>query len=146
MISELFKLVAIDRMIPPFEANGLLPPGIHQASFEEVRARFGAESEVRRVQMESVRWLLDLAKRARIKRIVINGSFVTDQFEPNDVDCVVLIASDESHDQAALEEIAGGLPFLDLQLVEQSDFEMLVNQFFATDRQSRPKGVVELIL
>jgi hypothetical protein len=133
-------------MIPPFEDNGYLPSGIHRATLDEFEARFGSESELRRVQMESLRWLVDLAKRAAVERLVIGGSFVTDRFEPNDVDCVLLIDPDHPHDAAALDEIADGLPFLDVQLVENLEFTMLVDQFFATDRYSTPKGLVELIL
>jgi hypothetical protein len=76
-------------MIPPFQENGYLPPGLHVAIIDEVEQRFGQESELRRVQMESVRWMVDLAVRAGVERIVLNGSFVTDIMEPNDVDCVL---------------------------------------------------------
>ena len=75
-------------MIPPFNDDGYLPTGIHGATLEEVAQRFGQGSELRRIQMESVRWLVDLARRAKVLRIVVNGSFVTDVAEPNDVDCV----------------------------------------------------------
>lgn len=81
-------------MIPPFNENGYLPPGLHEASLEEIAVRFGQESELRRAQMQSLRWLVPIAKRAGVKRLVINGSSVTDIFEPNDVDCVLLIGSD----------------------------------------------------
>ena len=40
-------------MIPPFNENGYLPPGIHKASLEEIAERFGRQSEIRRAQMES---------------------------------------------------------------------------------------------
>jgi len=40
--------------------------------------------------MESVCWMVDLAIRPGVQRIVLNGSFVTDIMEPNDVDCVLL--------------------------------------------------------
>jgi len=39
-------------MIPPFNDNGYLPPGVHAARLEEVEARFGLASECARVQME----------------------------------------------------------------------------------------------
>ena len=133
-------------MIPPFEDNGYLPPGIHPATPGEIEARFGTESELRRAQMESLRWLVDMAKRAGVGRLVINGSFVTDVFEPNDVDCVLLIDPSQPYETAALDEIADGLPFLDIQLVEGHDFTMLAYEFFATDRHSKPKGLVEVIL
>lgn len=57
-------------MIPPFDEHGYLPPGIHPATLDEVEACFGAESELRRVQMESLRWLVDLARRAGVLRLI----------------------------------------------------------------------------
>ena len=36
--------------------------------------------------------------------------------------------------------------FLDIQMVENHDFTMLVERFFATDRHSAPKGLIEVIL
>lgn len=50
-------------MIPPFDESGFLPPGLHPATLAEVEARFGRGSELRRIQMESVRWMIDLAAR-----------------------------------------------------------------------------------
>ena len=77
-------------MIPPFNEHGYLPPGIHRASLDEIEARFGLEPELRRVQMESLRWLVEIAQRAGVERLIVNGSFATDEFEPNDVDCDLL--------------------------------------------------------
>jgi hypothetical protein len=79
-------------MLPAFDVNGRLPPGIHPAALDEIDQRFGRASELRRVQLESLRWMIDLAKRAGVRRIVLNGSFVTDIIEPNDVDCALLVA------------------------------------------------------
>jgi hypothetical protein len=132
-------------MIPPFDEHGYLPPGVHPALLKEVEARFGCESELRRVQMESLRWLMDIARRAGVERIIINGSFVTDEFEPDDVDCVLLIGPGFPQDPGAEEELHAGLPFLELNLVSKTDFEFLVKTFFATDRRSIPKGMVEII-
>lgn len=133
-------------MIPSFDENGYLPAGVHPATLEEIAARFGHESEVRRVQMESLRWLVDLVRRAGVQRLVINGSFVTDVIEPNDVDCVLLIGSGFPRDATAELELIEGLPFLELSLVQQADFDLLVGEFFATDRRSIHKGMVEIVL
>ena len=76
-------------MIPDCNDDGYLPPGIHQATLDEIAARFGHEPELRQVQIESLRWLVQLARRAGALRIVVNGSFDTDKLEPNDVDCVL---------------------------------------------------------
>jgi hypothetical protein len=132
-------------MIPSFDEHGYLSPGIHSATLDEVEARFGCESEVRRVQMQSLRWLAALARRAGVERLVINGSFVTDVLEPNDVDCVLLLGAGFPHDPAAEAELVAGLPFLDLSLVNQADFNLLVDEFFATDRHTMGKGMVEVL-
>jgi hypothetical protein len=42
-------------VIPPFDEAGNLPAGIHPATLDEIDRRFGVQSELRRVQMESVR-------------------------------------------------------------------------------------------
>lgn len=132
-------------MIPPFDDSGYLSPGIHPATLEEIAARFGSATELRRVQMESIRWMVDLARRAGVRRIVLNGSFVTDIMEPNDVDCV-LLASPTLEDEAAEEQLQGVLPYLDIDLVRPDDFDYLVNRFFAFDRLQGVKGMIEVIL
>jgi len=132
-------------LIPPFNADGFLPPGLHRASLQEVAARFGQQSELRRVQMESIGWLYDSARRAGVVRLVINGSFVTEVLEPNDVDCVMLIGPSFPSDLDAESELLAGFPFLEIQLVREPAFRVLVESFFATDRFHRPKGMIEVI-
>jgi hypothetical protein len=133
-------------MIPPFEDNGYLPPGIHPATLEEVEARFGCDSDLRGAQIQSLRWLVEIVRRAGIARVILNGSFVTDAIEPNDVDCALLVAADFREDSGAATELHEGLPFLDLEIVDESEFVFLVEELFATDRDTVPKGLVELIL
>ncbi len=133
-------------MIPPFDDSGCLPPGLHQANITQIAARFGTASELRRVQMQSIRWMIDLAIRAGVIRIVLNGSFVTDIMEPNDADCVLLVGSNFPKDAAAEQELLTGLPFLDIALVDQADFDYFVNRFFAHDRSLKEKGMIEVLL
>jgi hypothetical protein len=103
-------------MIPPFQDNGYLPPGVHTATLDEIETRFAHESELRQVQMESLRWLVDLAIRAGVVQLVVNGSFVTDVPESNDVDCVLLVEPGFPYDPSAGAELTQGLPFLDIKL------------------------------
>jgi hypothetical protein len=131
-------------MIPLTNDHGYLPPGIHRATSEAIAARFGAESEVRQAQMQSLRWLVDLAQRAGVVRIIVNGSFVTDKLEPNDVDCVLLIGPDFPRDATAEAELLAGLPFINLELVNQEAFQQFTERTFATDRNLVPKGMVEV--
>lgn len=132
-------------MIPSFNDDGVLPPGIHPARLLEIDVIFGRGSEIRHAQMESVRWMVDLAMRAGAARIILNGSFVTDIMEPNDVDCVLLFAAGAVRDKSAVRQLRKGLPFLSISLAEQADFDVMVNDFFAHDRMGTPKGMVEVV-
>jgi len=132
-------------MIPPFDEFGLPPPGVHPATLDEIDARFGQQSELRRVQMDSVRWMVDLAAKAGAERIVLNGSFVTDIIEPNDVDCVILFQRGAKKDRAAFQELRAGLPFLDIAIATPKRFEQYVSRIYAADRHGLPKGMAEVI-
>src|SRR5262249_5000222 len=133
-------------MIPQFEESGYLPAGVYLASVEEITQRFGQESELRRVQVESIRWLIDISRLVGVKRLILNGSFVTDVHEPNDVDCVLLLESDYPRDQVAAAELQQGLPFINALMVNQEAFDFYVRVYFATDRRGVFKGMIEVEL
>jgi hypothetical protein len=96
--------------------------------------------------MESLNWLVDLARRAGALRLIVNGSFVTDRPEPNDIDCVLLIGPGFPHDAGAEKELLDGLPSIELKMVGAEDFALLVERVFASDRQAVPKGMIEVAL
>jgi hypothetical protein len=133
-------------MIPAFDEHGYLPPGIHPATPAEIEERFGKSTEMRRAEMESLYWLVDLARAAGIRRIIINGSFVTKVREPNDVDCVLLVPPGFTRDSETGAPLAAGLPFLEIRLVDQEVFDAYAGSIFATDRNLVQKGTVEVVL
>lgn len=132
-------------MIPEFNEYGYLPSGVHGATMDEIAERFGQESELRRVQVDSLRWLVDLAWRAGVLRIAVNGSFVADAYEPNDVDCVLLIGPDYPKDSGADAELQSGLPFIHAELLTKEAFDYYVHSIFGTDRRGVPKGLIEVL-
>jgi hypothetical protein len=95
--------------------------------------------------MDSVRWLVELATRADVRRIILNGSFIADIIEPGDVDCALLAGKGFPMDRQPASELRAGLPFLDIQIVRSRRFSRLVNEFFAADRYYVLKGMVEVI-
>jgi len=132
-------------VIPDFNEQGYLPPGVYGATVEEIAERFGQGSELRRVQMESLLWLVDLARRAGVLRIIVDRSFVTDVYEPNDIDCVLLIGPDYPRDSTVDAELQQGLPFIQAELVLPEVFDYYVNTLFGTDRRNVPKGLIEVL-
>jgi len=70
------------------DINGIwnvLPPGIHNATLEEIEQRF-ATNEKRRMLFEGFRRSVAALHRAGCKAIFLDGSFVTDKPEPGDFD------------------------------------------------------------
>jgi hypothetical protein len=74
----------------------------------------------------------------------VNGSFVTDKLEPNDVDCALLIGKGFPADRVAEGDLLAGLPFITLELVGPKPFQQLTERTFATDRNLVPKGMLEV--
>lgn len=72
-------------MIPQFDADGLLPPGIHWATWDEVTATFG-NAPWRRRLLDGLEMAIDSLRRAGCRTVYIDGSFVTSKEVPNDFD------------------------------------------------------------
>lgn len=77
--------------IPPFEEGGNLPPGIHEANWDEIRTRFGGTTWRREV-LAGLRESLESLLGAGCRRIYIDGSFVTAKEAPGDFDACWEIA------------------------------------------------------
>ena len=91
--------------------------------------------------------MIDLARRTGVQRLVLNGSFVTDIMEPNDVDCLLQVPSGRPLDIQAFRELRAGVPFVHAAIVRGSKrFADYVDGIFAEDRFGAPKGVIEVIL
>ena len=80
-------------MLPPFNEQGLLPIGVHQATIEDFEHRFVYfdHSDRRFRLFERLRELFRQAKGSSIvRRFLVAGSFVTSKPEPGDFDCILV--------------------------------------------------------
>ena len=134
-------------MLPPFDDVGNLPPGIHPCSVAELIARFGSGSEEREAEIGELVQFIEAARRAGVRRLLVNGSFVTGKLAPNDVDVVFLPGPGYPRAGPRLDDEELVWPFLQLIVAaDDADFEAWATRQFATDRKRRPKGVVEVVL
>lgn len=141
--------------IPKLQNNGYLPPGEHCASIEDLEDRFGILSKRRAKLMIGLQQAIVNLKNAGVRKIWIDGSFVTDKEEPSDIDgcweytdAVDLDILDpvfisdkgtgEMKKKYGLDffisnwvELGSGLPF---------------PRFFQVDRDGMAKGIVVLVL
>jgi hypothetical protein len=73
-------------MIPRFEkTSGNLPAGTHEATWDEVAARYGYTPH-RRLLLAGLKGALDALRLAGCHRAYVDGSFVTAKREPGDFD------------------------------------------------------------
>lgn len=80
--------------VPALEPSGLLPVGVHEASFEELRDRFGSFQRTDRrpslfKRLEA--FVAELRASRLVTIMLIDGSFVTSADEPNDVDVILVL-------------------------------------------------------
>jgi hypothetical protein len=71
-------------MLPPYE-NGVLPRGVHWATWEDITERFGTTAH-RRTLLDGLREALAILGAAGCRVAYVDGSFVTDKEVPNDFD------------------------------------------------------------
>lgn len=142
-------------MIPPFEpATGNLPPGIHEATWDEIVARYGYNAH-RRELLVGLRTALDSLRVAGCRRVYVDGSFVTAKAEPADFDACWDLPSTNL---ALLDPILRVLTFerwaqkikFGGELFPVDPTDPLLSDylaFFQRDRDTRqPKGIVTLDL
>jgi uncharacterized protein DUF6932 len=143
-------------MLPVFNSNGNLPPGVHQASLTEIENRFGEFTiSDRRVKLFSkFKQLVEMAKFSGIvKQIIIGGSFVSAKPVPNDVDIVIVIAKNAEietlaqsqyvvADRDALRRVLKGDDFDVIIVREETTRMQTIIEFFQSNRDNKPVGVV----
>lgn len=72
-------------MIPAFNSDGNLPPGVHWTTWQEFANRFGITPYRQRL-LKGLESALDSLSKANCQFVYIDGSFVTEKENPNDYD------------------------------------------------------------
>jgi len=139
--------------------SGLLPPGVHICTLNDVKARFGTfRSSDRRPRLFArlMELIAELKRSTFFLAVVIDGSFVTDEPAPNDIDVILVLHPD--HDRTS-ELSAADYSLMDRSAGKRFGFDLLVARdrsleyeeyvrFFAQVRRDRQrsKGMVRINL
>jgi hypothetical protein len=95
-------LAATASGIPSLNDAGLLPPGVHPCTLDELKERFGGfrDSDRRPTLFSRLAELVaELRASALFSAVIVDGSFVTSKPDPNDIDLVLVLHPD--HDMKA---------------------------------------------
>lgn len=86
--------------IPDLNENGFLPEGIHEASLEEVRERFGRFQRTDRRSDLFTRlshYLAEVRTSGFVIAVIVDGSYVTTKDEPSDIDLILVLRPDHDY-------------------------------------------------
>lgn len=141
--------------IPNLNNDGELVPGEHQATLDEVETKYGSANGRRKKLMKGLRDAVQNFEASGINTIWINGSFITDKNEPNDIDgCweyhsgVDLKKLDPVFfSRTGREEMRSkyGLDFFIANIVEMES-GLPFPKFFQKNRNGNPKGIIKIRL
>lgn len=143
-------------MIPPFDSDGNLPPGVHWATWDEIVGRFGTTAPRRRLLRGFSRGVRVL-RGAGCRTVYLDGSFVTGKAIPGDFDAcwdvtgvvgaILLhldpVLLDFTDDRAAQKAKYFG-EFFPAQGLEIDSGRLFLDFFQIDKRSGNPKGIVAL--
>jgi len=143
-------------MIPEFDENGNLPPGVYWTEWEEFKERFGT-TPLRSRMIEGLQMAMEQLKAAGCRTIYINGSFITSKLTPQDFDACwdreeVDMKYLKTHaprlinyaDRAAQKAFYRGEIFPSDQPL--GSYDITSYELFQRDRELNPKGIIAIDL
>jgi hypothetical protein len=133
--------------IPPLRIDGTLPPGVFDATLDELFAAFPPISARRRMLNDALTdFIVTVKQLGFVQEIAIDGSFITAKREPDDVDLVVLTPGIYQLDGEPF-LVAEGVDLLIMDVLfahDQFDYQQWLI-FFSKKRNTTPKGLIHLV-
>ena len=140
-------------MIPEFNEQGFLPPGLYDTTLTEIRSILGF-TERRNGLMDGLeRYVRVWEKTQLIDHLIIDGSFVTLNAEPRDIDIILVpqrqalfssrfsdLAKVYCYDRSFTKTEFGCEAFF---VAGQGDLQAWT-EFFSHDRQGNIRGLLQL--
>lgn len=137
-------------MIPEL-VKGNLPEGVHKCTIKEIEERFTFSK--RRIELfKGLKRAINNLRKAGVKRVYIDGSFVTNKQDPGDVDgcwdanpnikknILDKVFLDFNDNRKSMKD-EYGVDFFPSQTIEGSSGVPFV-KFFQTDRDENKRGVL----
>jgi len=140
--------------IPQFDANGNLPPGVYRVTLNDIEDRLTWNPGRARLFSGLRRALANLAS-AGVRRVWIDGGFVTAKDDPDDIDgcweAEPLMDPDKLDPvffdtvpprQAMRDKYGVDFMIAGTVLEDRAARGATVEQYFQTDRDGNPKGIL----
>lgn len=138
--------------IPDFTAEGLLPPGIHTCTSDDItdRLTYTAMRQSLFVRFQSL--MSQLPDRSCVAYTIINGSFVEQTPSPSDLDALLVVSElrDGTQEQVLASWVDNRQEGIkstygcDLFVADEDTFKRAWRSFWGTTRDGTEKGMLKL--
>lgn len=138
-----------------YTTAGTLIPGIHTMTLADFKNQFGMATRQRQYLFEKLERGLNNLRKAGVKVVYLDGSFVTRKAHPGDIDgcwdaspeidLTILDSVFLDFEQRHLMKEKYGVDFFISQTIEGASGKPFTD-FFQTDRNGVEKGIVRLLL
>ncbi|MBI2203356.1 MAG: hypothetical protein HYU41_05835 [Candidatus Rokubacteria bacterium] len=143
-------------MLPQLTSDGVLPPGVHPATLDEIAAVFATQTAIRRNLGSRLRRILALAQQTgQLRKAFVWGSFPTAKPDPADIDIMLVMSAAFRSEECASEvrqvfdgEIAERILGATILWIREDVPSELVDSFleqWQIDRGGRRRGIVEVV-
>ena len=149
-----------------FDAKGNLPQGVYNMTLEEVEKLFSTTNKRKEIMQEYKKHLDDIKKTGYLLDHWVDGSFITSEKNPEDIDTLTELNGekvDAHKDKEKMEELINNaqhrtnylchsLKVYKYPPTDEENFKRYIKtkrrilfKLFGTDRQGNPKGFIHLI-
>lgn len=132
-------------MLPRLRKDGTLPPGVHQATLDEVRAAFPARNQQRQMLQASLQRVVEALRALDATLMIyVDGSYVTRKAEPNDVDLLLVTPNHTEPEIEAYLDQACPVEAVSVHVLVEPATPSEVLDFKMTTRAQQAKGIIVL--
>lgn len=135
--------------IPEFNKRGTLDKGIHKCNSNEFLSRFcSGEETIRSKYREVLEQLFAFCLNRGGKSIIIGGSFITINEEPNDLDCILILPNEKCCTIQSNELLCMEGCEIDILVLAESQIESIYSflNLLSMDKYDIQVGMVEVVL
>lgn len=133
-------------MIPKRRSDGTLPPGVYQATIDEVLTTYLPTNQQRQILNDSLRRVVEELRMLDASLLIfIDGSYVTSKAEPNDVD--ILLVTTQISTRTIILHLDQVCPVeaVSLDITAEPTLPSGVFDLFTKTRRGIEKGIIQLL-
>lgn len=132
-------------MIPKRRPDGTLPPGIYRATITEILAAYLPVNQQRQILNDSLKRVVEELRKLDPSLVIfVDGSYVTQKAEPNDVDLLIVTTRFSARRIIGYLDQICPVKVVSMDITVEPALPNVVFDLFTETRRGRRKGIIQL--